>query len=112
MRFIAIIVSILLSLGNAFGQTRIITGKIINESFYPVYEAKVLTMDTLVWVTADTNGNFKIEIPVETKSLRVGAVGAEWKNIELLNECNHLEIILINSKSKIFILHYRPELFG
>ncbi len=101
--FTTFILSILLSISIAFGQTRIITGKVISENFYPVYEAKVFNIDTLVLVTTDTGGNFKIEIPIDTKSIMVGAIGAEWKNIDLSSECNNLDIILLNRATYDFM---------
>jgi|CXWL01.1.fsa_nt_gi hypothetical protein len=95
--------SILLSTSIAFGQTRIITGKVIFENFYPAYQAKVFTVDTLVLVTADTGGNFKIEIPIDMKLIMVGAIGAEWKNIDLSSDCNNLDILLLNRATYDFM---------
>jgi len=93
---VTFILSTLLFTGIAYGQTRIITGKVISENFYPVYQANVFNVDTVVLVTADTGGNFKIEIPIDTKSIIVGAIGAEWKNINLPSDCNNFDILLLN----------------
>src|SRR5215213_2255115 len=97
MIFNAINLSLLLFFAtNIAGQTRTITGKVIDENLYPVYEAKIYNVDTSLLVTTDNNGNFKIEIPVDTKSLSIGSIGIEWKNIELTMDCDNLEIILLN----------------
>lgn len=98
MKHVAIfILSILLSTSSGFGQTRTITGKVIDAQFYPIYQARINNYDTALLVTTDVNGNFKIDIPVETKSLIVSWIGMEWKLINLPSSCDHLEIIMISS---------------
>ena len=96
------ILSILFTTSIAFGQTRTITGKVIDENFYPVYEARI-NVDTSPLVTTDTNGIFKIEIPVDTKSISIGSIGMEWKSIDLTGNCSNLEIILLNSATYDFM---------
>lgn len=93
----------LLFVVNLFGQTQTITGKIITESFYPVYNAKVFNADSLPLTTADINGNFKLEIPTDTKTIIIGSIGMEWKKIDLTEECSNLEIILLNRAKYDFI---------
>ena len=76
------------------GQTRTLTGKIIDHEFNNLYQVRIFNADTVLLATSDTNGNLNITIPADTKALIVATVGMEWKSLDLLNDCNNLEIIL------------------
>jgi hypothetical protein len=82
---------------NTFGQTRTITGKVISEDLQVLPQVKILNSDTALLATTDIDGKFKIEIPADTKNLLIGAVGYEWASINLTNNCNKLDIILMNN---------------
>ena len=86
-----------------FGQTRSITGKVIDQDLLPVYEAGIWNVDTLLLMKTDVAGAFKLEIPVDAKTLIVGSIGMEWKNIDLRDDCSKLEIILLNMATYDFI---------
>jgi hypothetical protein len=79
---------------NVPGQTRTLTGKIIDFEFNTFYQVNIFNADTVLLAKSDTNGNFSIIIPADTKTLIIATVGMEWKNIELVNDCNNLEVIL------------------
>jgi hypothetical protein len=76
------------------GQTRTLKGKIIDKEFNPLLQVSIFNADTLLLAKSDKNGNFTITVSADTKSLIVVDVGAEWKILDLLNDCNKLEIIL------------------
>ena len=104
MTFKAILLSIsLLFIARLCGQTRTITGKVIGEALYPVYEARIFNADNLLLVTTDTSGNFKLEIPIETKSIIISSLGMERKNIDLTGNCSNLDIILLSSATYDFM---------
>jgi len=79
---------------NILGQTRTLTGKIIDHEFITLYQVKIFNADTVPLATTDMNGNFSVTIPPDTKKLIVATVGMEWKSLDLLKDCNDLEIIL------------------
>ena len=111
MRLIAIFIFLILFVKiNAFGQTRLITGKIITSDFYPNYQANIYDTDSTLLVTADANGDFKINIPIGTKSLIVRAVMMEQKHIVVPINCNHLEIIMITSGSYDYMPAHKIDL--
>lgn len=104
MRFTAILVlTILFSASATLGQTRIITGKTLDDHLYPLGYIEITNLDTTVLATTDPNGNFKVEIPIGTKSLRVIGIRKEWKLINLSPDCNYLEIIVLNAGSYDFM---------
>lgn len=76
------------------GQTRTLTGKVINDEFHLCYLASIFSADTVLLTKSDTGGNFSITIPLDTKTLIVADVGMEWKRLDLLGNCNNLDIIL------------------
>jgi hypothetical protein len=86
-----------------FGQTRTITGKVIDENLHPVYKAGIYSVDTCLLVTTDLDGAFKISIPDNTKSLIIASIAMEWRSIELTGTCSTLEIILLSSGSYDFM---------
>lgn len=93
----------LLFTASLFGQSHTITGKVIDENFYPVYQTRVYNLDTSLLVTTDTSGNFKLKIPTDMKSIIIGSIAMEWKNIDLPGDCNNLDIILLNSGTYDFM---------
>jgi hypothetical protein len=91
----AIITSMtLLLVTHVSGQTRTLTGKIIDNEFNPLAQVSIFRADTVLLAKSDKNGNFSITVPTDTKALIVADVGMEWKSLDLLSDCNNLEIIL------------------
>ena len=90
-----ILFSSLLFVACAIGQTCTLTGKVIDDQFFPVYQAKIFNADTTFLVETDIKGNFNIDIPSDTQVLIVAWVSMEWKSIKLSGDCNNLEIILL-----------------
>jgi hypothetical protein len=84
----------LLFVTHVLAQPRTLTGKIIDHEFNTLYQVGIFSADTVLVAKSDTNGNFSIAIPSDTKTIIVADVGREWKIIDLLNDCNNLEIIL------------------
>jgi hypothetical protein len=90
-----IIFFITLLLGtHAKGQTRALTGKIIDKEFNSLWQVSIFNEDTVLLAKSDQDGNFSITVSPGTKSLIIAAVGAEWKMLSLINDCNNIEVIL------------------
>ncbi|MFT3935094.1 MAG: hypothetical protein QM726_15815 [Chitinophagaceae bacterium] len=79
------------------GQTRALTGKIIDDSFQPFMQVKIFNADTVQIGKSDMTGNFNITIPLNIKTLIIASIGMEWKRIDLTDTCNNIEIILLPS---------------
>jgi len=86
-----------------YGQAKIITGKIITEDFEPIGAASILNENKLLLGTSKLDGQFKIEIPIESKTLYIGGVGFETATINLAPGCNCLDVILLLSSTYDFI---------
>src|SRR5258708_20780740 len=93
MRLIILISFLIPLLSN--GQTRTITGKVIDENFEAIPEVKIQNHDTLRLGATDNNGNFKIELPSGTDELLLSFLGMEWTSLKVPTNCNNLEIIMM-----------------
>ena len=51
------------------GQTRTLTGKIIDKEFNPLWQVSIFNADTVLLAKSDKNGNFSITVSPDTKSL-------------------------------------------
>jgi len=78
------------------GQTRAITGKVLDEELGFMPAVRIQTRDTVQLGTTDKDGNFKIEIPQSADHLLLSWIGMEWATIKLPDNCGHLEIIMLN----------------
>jgi len=104
MRQILLLTFIVISF-SVGGQTRTITGKVIDEYFENLSGVQIQNSDTIQFGMTDANGEFKIEIPTNTDSLLFGFIGMEWATIKLTSNCDRLEIIMILSGT----YHYRSH---
>jgi len=86
---------LLFSLKAVNAQTKVITGRIINEDLEPLPNASIHDMDTTILGSTDLDGYFKMEVPSETNQLLIGAIGMEWTSIKIEEECQNLEIIVM-----------------
>jgi hypothetical protein len=103
MRLISSLILLLSSL-NIFGQTKTVTGKIIDEfDLKGVRGIRIQKSDTSLLTETDIDGKFKFEIPVNEESLLISGVGYEWTTINFKNNCNHFDIIIMESGTYDFI---------
>jgi hypothetical protein len=80
----------------ASGQTRIISGRVIDEYYLTtIPEVKIQNRDTVLLCVTDLKGNFKIEIPSEANELILSIIGMEWTTIKFPANCDYLEIIMM-----------------
>jgi hypothetical protein len=84
-----ILLPALLLVTQIVGQTRTLTGKLIDEQLRPIYEARIFNVDTTLLMKSDTNGIFTITIPAETKTLLISSLATEWKRIDLTTVCKN-----------------------
>lgn len=97
MKLFSVLISTLLLLNtNAISQMRVINGKVIDEKLNPILYINVKINDSIFPIKTDTTGQFRLSIPNETKTLKIGEVGFEWSDINLTEECNQIEIVLLS----------------
>ncbi|MGN6601217.1 MAG: hypothetical protein ACTHK8_02135 [Ginsengibacter sp.] len=84
-------------------QTRTITGKVIGEDLKPISQVFIQSSDTTLVTKYNINGQFRISISSDTKSLIIGDVGFESASINLTDRCNQLDIVLLARPTYDFI---------
>jgi len=95
MRYFALLTLCLVSF-NASAQ-RILSGKVIEEfDLTPMPGIRIMTKDTVILATTDLEGNFNIQLPRQTDTLLLAAIGMEWTLIGVPTNCNRLEIIMMS----------------
>jgi hypothetical protein len=93
---ILIVLIILLTPFLSEGQTRTITGKVIDEfEMSAVPMVRILNRDTVQLGTADMDGNFKIDLPAGSDRLIFTMIGFEWTTVQVSDNCDNLEIVMI-----------------
>jgi len=65
--------------------------------------------DTIEFGRTDMNGFFKIDIPVSVKKISFLCVGMESTTIELVDECNLIELVMMDSYTYDFMSLKRVE---
>ena len=108
MRQILLLTFIVISF-SVGGQTKTITGKVIDEYFENLPGVQIQNSDTIQSGTTDVNGEFKIVIPTNTDSLLFGFIGMEWATIKLTSNCDRLEIIMILSGTYHYKSHRKVD---
>lgn len=98
-----LISTVLFLIFTATAQTKIITGKVIDRELKPVVGFVIQYSDTTIFTKYDMNGLFSISIPVDTKSITIGAVGFESASMDLTDSCHQLEMVLLFRPTYDFI---------
>jgi hypothetical protein len=80
---------------NLSGQTRTIKGKVISEDFEPLAMVHIQTTDRTILGKTDFDGQFEINIPMDTTILRLEFTGMEKTEILLDKNCDTVEIIML-----------------
>ncbi len=73
----------LLTCFSVHGQTIKFSGKFIDENFEPIKGATLKTIDEQYLTTLDKSGKFEIEVPADTKKIKVYFIGLETTIIDL-----------------------------
>ncbi len=96
MKLVSIFIAISLLLTfTTSGQKRIIIGKVITEDLNPLSEGTIRCSDTILLGKTDIEGKFKVEVPIEIKTLSFSGLGMERTIINLPDSCDYLEVILM-----------------
>lgn len=104
MQRLLILIAALLTLNfDTTAQLRIITGKVIDKDLNLIPQVFIKYSDISFLTKYDINGQFRISIPIETKSLIIADVGFESASINLTDSCNQLDIVLLSSGTYDFI---------
>lgn len=96
-RFLALLAMLMLS-AFAFAQTRLVTGKVTDDSGNPVPFATITELGKQNAVTADVNGNYSISIP---QGARLTFTSTGFKGQTVSTSGNTLSPILISNSNQL-----------
>src|SRR5687767_4761241 len=86
MKKILLLISFVSSSFFLFAQTKTITGKITDfVTKEPMIGATVLVKGTKIGTATDANGNFKLDVPADAKTLSISYVGYTQKDVPIGN---------------------------
>jgi hypothetical protein len=85
---------IVLTISGLFGQTKTVSGRVLDEHLSPLPGAIIQTPDSVYQVRADKNGYYSIELPSKAKKLRAINIGMETETFKLGDYCMFNIILL------------------
>ena len=85
----------------SFGQENIITGKVVDSQLMEVPMALIKCGSKII-DTTDFNGNFKFKLTPEIKNITIVEIGFDSETINITENCNVIEVVLLESGSYCF----------
>ena len=104
IKHIITILLVFFSVNSIYSQSRVYQGKVIfNLDFEPVIFADIFINDSIKIGRTGMDGCFQFEtsLPIEKLSFRY--VGMEEAELKLSENCNHIELIMIDDPHQCFI---------
>jgi len=96
-KLIITFILIVVSARSIYSQNKTIKGRVISDDFQIVPLALIMINDTVEVGRTDSNGFFKIDIPVSVKKILFRDVGFEQTTIEFVDTCDEVEVVMMLS---------------
>ena len=101
------IISLLLvfsSISSIYSQNRVIQGKVIDDwDLEPLMGVGIILNDSIQIGATGADGCFQFETPLPVNKLSFRYVGMEDANLQLSDNCNHIELIMQSSRTYCFM---------
>ena len=91
------------SAGSLFAQTKTLKGRVIDDFLDPIPFALIMINDTVEVGKTDLQGYFKVKVPFLAKRIEFMQIGYEQTTIEVIDECNELEVMMMADFTYDFI---------
>jgi len=82
---------------------------VISDDFEILPQVSIMINDTVEVGRTDANGYFLIDIPISEKKIRFVFIGVESTNIELVDKCEKIEVVMMRSGTDDFMTLKRAE---
>lgn len=92
-------------------QTRVLTGKVVDENSLPISGVTVLAKGTNIGTSTDGDGNYSLNVPDPVRVLVFSVVGYKEKEIEIGNQ-RRIDIILdahIDNLDEVVVVGYSSQ---
>jgi hypothetical protein len=86
-----------------YSQNKTIKGRVITEDFETAPGMLIIINDTVKAGKTDLDGFFQIDIPISVKKILIWSLGLDQANIELVDICDEIEVVMMLSSSYDFI---------
>ena len=86
----------LFSYSHIVGQTKTISGRVLFEDLESIPQVIIKNLNNEVVGKTDLDGKFQIVLPKSTDELIFSYIGSESSNIKFSQDCNTLEVIMLN----------------
>lgn len=97
------------SICGVYSQNKTIEGRVISGHLETLPGVFIMIDDSVEVGMTDLNGFFQIDIPVSKKRILFKGVGMEPTTIELVDECDKIEVVIMLSSTYDFITPRRVE---
>ena len=108
-KLLILVIVFVVSIYSLYSQNKIIKGRVIAEDFETLPKVSIMVDDTVEVGTTDFDGFFQLDIPVSKKKISFGFVGMESATINLVDNCDSLEVVMMYSYTYDFISLKRAE---
>ncbi len=92
-----------------YSQNKPVRGKVISEDLETLSFVLIMIDDTVEVGRTNLDGFFEINIPVTTKKILFRDVGLDPTTIEIVDDCDKIEVVMMSSGTYDFISLKRVE---
>ena len=92
-----------------YSQNKTIKGRVISDDLEPMLLVSIMINDTVEVGKTDLNGFFQIDVPVSEKKIIFRAVGLDPATIELVDNCDEIEVVMMLIGTDDFMTLSRSE---
>ncbi|MFD0975402.1 carboxypeptidase-like regulatory domain-containing protein [Salinimicrobium gaetbulicola] len=108
-KLLAFLVVLTVSVCNLNSQNKTIKGRVIDDYLETLPYVPIFIKDTLEIGKTDLDGFFQIDIPANENKILFRYVGIDPTTIELVDQCNEIEVIMMLTGTHDFISLKRAE---
>jgi hypothetical protein len=98
-----ICILLFVSMCSLYCQNRIISGRVINDQLEYMPFVSISIEQNIKVCKTDLEGFFQIEVPMSINKISFNSVGLETTTIQLVDDCNVIEIVMMLSGTYDFI---------
>ena len=102
-KLLIILIVFSVSICSLYSQNKTIKGRVITEDFETAPGMLIIINDTVKVGRTDLNGFFQIDIPISVKKILIWSLGFDQANIELVDKCDEVEVVMMLSSTYDFI---------
>ena len=108
-KLLMLFIVISISMCSLYSQTKTVKGRVISDDFEILPQVSIMVNDTVEVGRTDANGYFLIDIPISEKKITFVFIGVESTNIELVDKCDNIEVVMMSIYTYDFMTLKRAE---